>query len=83
MISLKFAKGLTVLRALLLGVMYSESGLTITELARTVAGGKAKVCHFVLSTKAVASVVLSVVRATGGITTRPCLLARARVLSIL
>jgi hypothetical protein len=37
----------------------------MTEFARTVAGGKAKVCHLALSTKADAIVVLRVVRATG------------------
>ena len=38
----------------------------MTELARTVAGGKAKTWYFVLSTRAVAKVVRSVVMATGG-----------------
>jgi len=52
---------------LLLGVKYGSSGDTITELARTVAGGKAKTWYFVLSTSAVAKVVRSVVIATGGI----------------
>ena len=52
---------------LLLGVKYGSSGDTITELARTVAGGKAKVDHRVLSTKAVAKVVRSVVMAGAGI----------------
>ena len=66
-IILKLANGLTVFRALLLGVMYSSAGLTITELANTVAGGNAKVCHFELSTSAVAKVVRNVVIATGGI----------------
>ena len=37
----------------------------MTEFARTVAGGNAKTWYFVLSTNALASVVLSVVRATG------------------
>ncbi len=46
--------------------MYSSAGLTITELARTVEGGNAKTWYLELSTKAVASVVLSVVMATGG-----------------
>ena len=45
----------------MLGVRYGSSGDTITELASTVAGGKAKVCHLELSTKAVAKVVRSVV----------------------
>ena len=39
----------------------------MTELAKSVAGGKAKVCHLELSTRAVAKVVRSVVIATGGI----------------
>ena len=46
--------------------MYSESGDTITLFANTTLGGNAKVCHFELSTKAVANVVLRVVIATGG-----------------
>ena len=52
---------------LLLGVKYGSSGDTITELARTVAGGNAKVLQRVLSTKAVAKVVRSVVMAGAGI----------------
>ena len=66
-ISRKLAKGLIEICELLFGVKYGSSGLTMTELAKTVAGGNAKVCHFELSTRAVASVVLSVVIATGGI----------------
>jgi hypothetical protein len=66
-ISLKLAKGLIEICELLFGVKYGLSGLTITELARTVAGGNAKVCHLVLSTKAVAKVVLRVVIAGVGI----------------
>ena len=66
-IILKLAIGLTVLRALLLGVIYSSAGLIMTELANTVAGGNAKVLHRVLSTKAVAKVVRSVVIAGAGI----------------
>jgi len=65
--NLKLAKGLIEICELLLGVKYGLSGLTITELARTVAGGNAKVCHLVLSTKAVAKVVLRVVIAGAGI----------------
>jgi hypothetical protein len=37
------AIGLTVIWPLLLGVKYGSAGLTITELASTVAGGKANV----------------------------------------
>jgi hypothetical protein len=66
-ISLKLAKGLIEICELLLGVKYKLSGLTITELARTVEGGNAKVCHLELSTKAVAKVVLRVVIAGVGI----------------
>jgi hypothetical protein len=66
-IILKFAIGAIVMCWLLLGTMYSASGLTITELANTVAGGKAKTWYFVLSISAVANVVLRVVMATGGI----------------
>ncbi len=50
---------------LLVGTIYSVSGLTITELAKTTLGGKAKTWYLVLSTKAVAKVVLSVVIGTG------------------
>ncbi len=64
---LKLAIGLIEIWELLLGVKYGSSGDTITELARTVAGGNAKVCHLALLTRAVAKVVLSVVMATGGI----------------
>ena len=67
MISLKLAKGLIEICELLLGVKYGLSGLTITELARTVDGGNAKVCHLELSTRAVAKVVLRVVIAGVGI----------------
>jgi hypothetical protein len=67
-IILKLAIGATEICLLLFGVKYGSSGDTITELARTVAGGKAKVCHLALFTKAVAKVVRSVVMATGGIT---------------
>ena len=74
--SLKDARGLIEICELLFGVRYGLSGDTITELANTVAGGKAKVCHFVLSTKAVASVVLSVVRAT--VINRPLILGLMR-----
>ena len=66
MMSLKLAKGLIEICELLLGVKYGLSGLTITEFAKTVAGGNAKVCHLVLSTKAVAKVVLRVVIAGAG-----------------
>ena len=65
MIILKFAVGAIVLCWLLFGSKYGSEGATITELARTVAGGKAKTCHTALSTKAVAIVVLRVVSATG------------------
>ena len=61
MIILKLAVGAIVLCWLLFGSKYGSDGLTITELANTVAGGKAKTWYFVLSTKAVASVVRSVV----------------------
>lgn len=64
-IILKLAIGLIVMCWLLLGVKYGSSGDTITELARTVAGGNAKVCHLALSTRAVANVVRRVVTATG------------------
>ena len=67
MINLKLAKGLIEICELLLGVKYGLSGLTITECANTTGGGNAKVCHLVLSTKAVAKVVLSVVIAGVGI----------------
>jgi hypothetical protein len=67
---------------LLLGVKYGSEGEIITLLANTVAGGNANVCHFELSTRAVASVVLSVVMATGGII-RPLSVGLVRVLSIL
>ena len=50
---------------LFVGTIYSASGLTITELANTTLGGKAKTWYFVLSTKAVAKVVLRVVIGTG------------------
>jgi hypothetical protein len=70
-----------VLRALLLGVMYSSAGLTMTELTKTVAGGNAKVCHFELSIRAVASVVLRVVRAT--VIIPPWSVGQVRGLSIL
>jgi len=40
---LKDAKGLTVMCALLLGVMYGLSGEIITEFASTTDGGKANV----------------------------------------
>lgn len=66
-ISLKLAKGLIEICELLLGVKYGLSGLTITELASTTDGGKAKVCQRVLSTNAVAKVVLRVVIAGVGI----------------
>jgi hypothetical protein len=66
-ISLKLAKGLIEICELLLGVRYGLSGLTITEFARTTGGGKANVCHLVLSTKAVAKVVRRVVIAGVGI----------------
>ena len=66
-IILKLAIGLTVLRALLLGVRYSSEGLIMTELAKTTEGGKAKVDQRVLSTRAVAKVVRSVVIAGAGI----------------
>jgi len=68
MIILKLAIGLIVMCWLLLGVRYGSSGDTITELARTVAGGKAKTWYLVLSTSAVAKVVRSVVIGTGGMT---------------
>ena len=54
----------------------------MTELAKSVAGGKAKVCHLALSTRAVAKVVRSVVMDTGGISP-PLSVDLARVLSIL
>ena len=66
-IILKLAIGLIVLRALLFGVMYSSEGLIITALAKTTEGGKAKVDQRVLSTRAVAKVVRSVVIAGAGI----------------
>ena len=80
--SLKLAKGLIEICELLLGVKYGLSGLTITELAKTVAGGNAKVCHLELSIRAVASVVLSVVIAGVGII-RPLSVGLVRGLSIL
>jgi hypothetical protein len=64
---LKLARGLIEICELLLGVKYGSEGEIITLLANTVAGGNAKVCHLVLSTRAVASVVLSVVMAGVGI----------------
>ena len=64
---LKLAIGLIVMCWLFVGTMYSSEGLTMTELASTVAGGNANVCHLELSTSAVAKVVRSVVIATGGI----------------
>jgi len=67
MISLKLAKGLIEICELLFGVKYGLSGLTITEFASTVAGGNANVCQRVLSTNAVAKVVLRVVIAGVGI----------------
>jgi uncharacterized membrane-anchored protein len=66
-IIVKDAKGLIVICALLLGVMYGFAGEIITEFASTTDGGKAKTWYFVLSTKAVAKVVRNVVMATGGI----------------
>jgi hypothetical protein len=52
---------------LFVGVKYGSSGDTMTELAKTVAGGKANVDQRVLSTNAVARVVRSVVMAGAGI----------------
>ena len=78
---LKLAVGLIELRLLLLGVRYGSSGLTITELAKTVAGGKAKVCHKELLTNAVASVVRSVL--TGVVISPPLSEGLARGRSIL
>ena len=49
------------------GVKYGSSGDTMTELAKTVAGGKANVDQRVLSTSAVAKVVRRVVMAGAGI----------------
>jgi uncharacterized membrane protein YqgA involved in biofilm formation len=62
---LKFAVGAIVLCWLLFGERYGSSGATIIELAKTVAGTKAKTCQSELSTKAVAIVVLRVVNAVG------------------
>ena len=61
--------------------MYSSAGLTITEFASTTLGGKAKTWYLVLSTKAVAKVVLSVVIGTG-IFNPPLSVGRAREKSI-
>jgi uncharacterized membrane protein len=47
--------------------MYGFAGEIITEFASTTDGGKANTWYLVLSTRAVAKVVRSVVIATGGI----------------
>ena len=64
---------------LLLGTIYSSAGLTMQLLANTTLGGKAKVDQRVLSTRAVAKVVRSVVIAGAGISPPCCAdLVRAR-----
>jgi hypothetical protein len=66
-ITLKLAIGEIEICELLVGVIYGSSGLTMQLFANIVAGGNAKVCQRVLSTNAVASVVLRVVIAGVGI----------------
>ena len=56
---------LIVLRELFCGSRYISAGTTITELARITGGGNEKVLQTPALVKAVASVALSVVTATG------------------
>lgn len=58
--TLKLAVGAMVLAMLLLGSMYGSAGVTMTELAIGVAGGKLNTEYLVLSVRAVASVALRV-----------------------
>jgi hypothetical protein len=56
MVRVKLAKGETVVRSLLVGVMYGSAGLITKLLAIGLAGGKLKTDHLVLSVSAAAIV---------------------------
>jgi hypothetical protein len=54
MVIVKFARGATDVRSLLVGVMYGSLGLRIRLFAMGEAGGKLNTDHFVLSVSAAA-----------------------------